>query len=1059
MKLSELSVRRPVLITMAYVLILIVAALFLPSLSTSLYPTVDLPVIGIIVKLDTSTEPEQVELQIAKELENAVSSVDDLKKITSTSSSTNCMVVLEFEFGTDLDEAQNDVDDAIAMTTSDFPDWVESTTTLQFDVSQNSTFMVLVLSGPGTNSDKYNYADNTLSPMFERINGVSQVSITGASDDVYEVQVDPIKLESYNITLAQVSSALASTNVQSSGGTVTQNGLDYQISVDERYKDLNSISNTVITTLDGVDIHISEVANVVITSEDDSNLSYLDGKPVITLRLSNDSDTNATDIAKEVYKRLPEIRASLPKGYDLNVQRDETTMISDTMDEVTTSAIEGVILAALVIFIFLRNLKATFIISLSMPISILITLAIMSIADISINSMSMAGLILGIGMIVDASVIILENTFKYREKGYGTVTSAIFGSYNMSNAIIASTLTTICVFIPLIIYKNQLEMIGNMFQDLIYTVCISLISSLFVAFTLVPALTGSILRVNTRTQKPLKNRFLRWIDNGMAKFEKKMENAYAGVLNYLLSHRLLFIVFLVLMLAFSFIKFSGVGMSLTPTMTTDDSVGISLTLPSGTDKEVTKNELFSVYEKLLDTLPQEAYTSVSIDVGDMMGMGSSSENEGSIEIDMPDIEDQTYDTSEIKDLVRPLLKGNPDASWTFNEGRGPGSDSAVDVAVSSASSEDALDTVNQIKAIIDTYVPEATNTATDLSNGSPKVTVVVDKEKASSLGVSVSDVASLLYYALSGSTASTITAVSSDNTYDLDVTISDDAITDVDAVGSLLVSSKNGNIRLDSFCTMSESTSPMTITREDKQRVNHVTMDAAGNYTSSDVQDAVNEALDEHLLLPDGVTVSQEGQMTDFADYAPTLVIIVLLALVLVFAVMAAQFESLIDPFIVFATIPLLLIGVIFIHLWMHQAFSLFSIVGIIALIGTVVNNGIVMVDSINQLVRKKVPVREACLTSARTRLRPILMTTLTDIIGMIPLAFFPGDGAEMMQPIALTFVGGIVTGSFLTLLLSPVLYSIFNKRREKKYQDPHALINEISTFDTEYPNEKNYPV
>jgi multidrug efflux pump subunit AcrB len=278
----------------------------------------------------------------------------------------------------------------------------------------------------------------------------------------------------------------------------------------------------------------------------------------------------------------------------------------------------------------------------------------------------------------------------------------------------------------------------------------------------------------------------------------------------------------------------------------------------------------------------------------------------------------------------------------------------------------------------------------------------------------------------------------------------DTSISSINELGSLLVAGNNGSVRLDTVASFAITSGPSTITRENKLRVNHIEASLADGYSASEVQDKVQTAMDKYLTIPDDLTVEQTGDMQQFESYGPTLVIIILLALLLVFAVMAAQFESLLDPFIIFATIPLLFIGVIFIHITMKQSFSLFSIVGIIALIGVVVNNGIVLVDSINQRVAKHIPVRQACLEAARTRLRPILMTTLTTVFGMVPLAFFPGSGAEMMQPIALTFVGGLTTGAFLTLLLSPVLYSIINKRREKHYEDLSTLANQLIEFDKE---------
>jgi len=1037
--------------TMGYILILVIAAIFALNLQIALYPSADMPVIGVSVSFDEDMDPDLVESQLTKRLENSLTSVTGLDTMTSQTSASSLFVILEFDYGTDLDEAKSDVDDIVSRLASrdSYPDWADTPTVMKFDMSSSTMFMRLILTGPGTDEETYNYANDVVSSYFLRIEGVSQVSVSGASTNEYRVEVDPLKLEAYGIPMSSVLSAVSASNVQGSGGSLTENGYDYQISLDARYRSIEEIEETVITTINGYRVRIKDIGKVVVTEPSGGRQSYRDGEKVIRISLSNESDANATTVAKAVYADLPDIQASLPEGYSLYVDRDETEMISSTISEVYSSAVEGVLLAALVIFFFLRSIKPTIIISLSMPVSILVTLGVMALCDITVNVISMAGLILGIGMLVDASIVILENTVKYREKGWGSAASAILGSHNMMNAIVASTLTTICVFVPLIIYKNKLEMIGQMMQDLIYTVCISLGVSLVVAVTLVPALSGSILKINTRTQKPLKNKLLKALDDAGAAFENFLEDSYVKLLDFFLNRRLLLIVLLILLLIISIMGISSLGMQLTPSMDTDDNVSFSLKLPSGTTQDVTREEIFRAYGVILDTLPSDAYTSVSLDVG--------SSNSGSVTIYLPDITEQKYSATDVRNMVLPAIQGNPDATWTYGSGRNFSS-SAISVEVKSNSSEKSLEACNEIAAIIDSYVPEATNVSTDLSNGSPKVNVEVDKELASDLGVSMSEVSNVLAYALAGKTATQLTTFSDDTTYNLKLWVDESFMDSVSAVGSLLVNSNSGLVRLDSIAELSEDTAPMTIRREDKQRVNRVTASAVDGYPTSAVQASVDRAIEEHYTQIDGVTITQNGDMQQFSEYMPTFVMIIVLALVLVYAVMAAQFESLMDPFIIFATIPLLMIGVVAIHKMMGMSFSMFSLIGIVSLIGTVVNNGIVMVDTINGLVAKKLPVYDCCLAAAKTRLRPILMTTLTTVLGMVPMAFFPGDGGEMMQPIAVTFLGGIMTGAFLTLLLTPVLYSIVNTRREKRYNNPESLQNQLIAFDERFPNG-NYDV
>ena len=1040
MKISELSVRRPVLMTMVYVLIAIIAVVYLMNIEIALYPETDMPMISIMTSC-AGADSELVEQQVTRQLEDALSSVENLESMTSMSTSDSSIVLLEFDYGSDLDEAEEDIDAAITMVSRMLPDWADSPQVLRMDSIGSSTVMTLSLSGPYDTSTLQQIAEDDIAPLLERVQGVAEADAFGGGERKYEVQVHADRLQAYGLSFSDIMSALSSSNIQASGGQVLEGGVNYQISVDERFTTLDEIAGTLVKRVGDTVIRISDLADVVMTEEDSPRRSYVDGQPIVMISITAESDANETTVAQAVRSALPSIIQTLPDDLTLTIQRDSTEMIVDTMGEVYNSAWQGVLLAALVIFLFLRGFRTTLIISLSMPICILITLMCMSLAGITVNSMSMAGLILGIGMIVDASIIILENTYSFRLKGEPSAVAAILGSKDMFNAILASTLTTICVFLPLLVFKDDLGMIGVMFQDMIVTVCLSLACSLFVAMTLVPALCGSILRFDTRTQRPLKSKTLRWLDEGLAKAEDRLRDAYEVVLSYFLDHRAMLLVPLVLLLILSMTSLSDIGLSLTPQMTTDDEVTLSLTLPTGTDGEVTGDRIFDMQEKLLGLLPADAYESISLEIG--------SSNTGSITISLPDITRQKYTAGEVEDMIRPLLaQSDADEQWLFSSGRGMGG-SAIDVEIRSDDTLLAQEVADEIVDILRS-VEGTDNVESDLGEGSPAYYIRLRDDVAKDLGVTAQQVSSTLATAISGSSATELTTFSSDTTYDLDVVLYDEDIDDIDALNSLLIPTSAGTyVRLDTVADLERSTTPVTITREDRQRVNHVTASILDGYASSEVQEAVDRELAERLVVPEGVTISQGGEMTDLAGYVPVLVAIVLLALFLVYAVMAAQFESLVDPLIIFATIPLLMVGVVFIHTTWGQAFTLFSFVGIVALIGVVVNNGIVLVDWINHLVRTgKMDVRAACISAARSRLRPILMTTLTTILGLIPLAFFPGEGTEMIQPIALTFVGGITTGAFLTLLLSPVLYSILNSRRATRVANPDSLQNQLARFD-----------
>ena len=1032
--------------TMIYILIMVIAMVFLPRMEIALYPDIDLPVITVFVDCGDAG-PEEIEQQVAKELEDRFSSLENLDQIMTISSDGSCMAILQYDFGTDLDDSERDLNSAITILSQILPDWTETPQYFRLDSMGAGTALRLSLTSDSMSLDDLKMlGETTVSPLIERIDGVGQVSVRGGSDIEYHIDVDPNRLEAYGISLTQIISAIASDNIQATGGQITESGMNLQVAADARYTQFSDIGNTVIAKVDGYPVRVNDVATVLqSTDKNNRSESYLGNERIVTIDVTNDSDSNATTVATAVLAQLDSIRAELPEGVSLELLNDSTEMIKSTMSEAFNSLYQGVILAALIIWLFLRGIKTTIIISLSMPICVLITMMLMSIFDVTINAMSMSGLILGIGMIVDASIVILENTYSYRLLGEKSAVAAILGSKNMFNAIFASTLTTICVFVPIIIFKNDLEFLGIMFQDIVITICISLACSLFVAVTLVPALCGSILRINTRTQKPLKLRWMKRIDDACINFENSMKRGYVRVLAYFMRHRLLLIVLLVLLLAFCLKLFPLLGFDLMPQQTTDDEVTLELELAQGTAIDVTREYVMDMYENIVSVLPEDSYESIQLFIG--TGMLTTAENSGSITIKLPDITEQTISATEVQNLIRPFTTADPNAPWLF-ESSSAGSISAIDVEIHSDEMGDAKYVADQVMAIMHEHVPGAVNIDSDADNGAPKINIAIDKDLAADYGITVSTITTVLQTAISGTTSSTISTFDSTETYDVVVEIDPETIMTVDQLGQLLIPSTSGMIRLDTIAQFERTTTPVSIMREDRVRINHVTADLLDGYAASDVQNELDKALSQYLVLPEGVTIEQGGQMSEMAGYMGTLIGIVALALFLVYAVMAAQFESLVDPFIIFATIPLLMIGVIGIHLAYGQSFSLFSIVGIVALIGVVVNNGIVLIDCINRLVKQKVPVRQACLQAAYGRLRPILMTTLTTILGLIPMAFFPGEGAEMLQPIALTFTGGITTGAFLTLLLSPVLYSIFNGRREKRYDDPESLTNQLREYD-----------
>ncbi|GHV28376.1 acriflavin resistance protein [Spirochaetia bacterium] len=1040
MDISELSVRKPVTVTMLYILVCVIAAVFIPRLGIALYPSVSAPNVNVRTTY-SNVGPEEVDKTVTKPIYNALRRIADVKTITSRSSTGSSQVQLEFGYNKDMDEAVADITAALARVTNSLPDGCNAPTVFRFSMSAMPIMRMAVM-GDMSLDELRLIAEETVQPLLERVSGVASADIMGGVSKEIHIDVNNNRLEAYGLTLQSITSALAARNIQTSNGTMTHGTTDYEIITDEYFKSLDDIRNTILSTNSGAaSIRLDDVAEVYEGTDKIGRRVYINGEPGIYISITNESGTNPSTISKGVHAILPEIEDSLPKGLSVTILSDDTSLIDSTMAEVYSSGIQGAVLAMLIIFLFLRNFRSSLIIGLSIPISIVITLMVMAIMDLTINMMTMSGLILGMGMTVDSSIVILENINKRRGWGEKSAVAAIFGSRNMVLAIIASTATTVCVFVPVLLYRAELEMYGMMFQELILTVVVSLIVSLIVSVTLVPALAGSIVRIYTRTQKPLRFKPFVIADKIFSSVIKNLENGYAVSLRFCLKNRLIVLVLVFALLIPSLQRLSGTGMNLTPSSQADDQVNINITAPVGTTAALVRQYLFDFQEIITGEIPRDAYNTIVINTG-----GS---NSGSIQINLPKLREQKITAREIQSALTPFLTRWSDVRIAFSSGRGPGGgqgSGGVNIKVISDDIGSMTVVSDAIVALLKNNVPQALNPASALDSGSPRYEVRIDTDAASAAGVNVNTISALLKTAITGTTATTYHIGGDD--VSIVVSLAESDLAAPADLGAIIIQTANGLMTLDNFISYREGISPQQIQREEGVRVNRVTASLAPGAVATELQARVERLVNENIVLPDTVKLEYQGDARDIQRFGGAFLVVILLAVFLVFCVMAAQFESLVDPFIIFASIPLLAIGVMAVYRLTGQTMSLYSLVGIVALVGIVVNNGIVLVDFTNQLVERKTPVFEACVGAGRNRLQPILMTTLTTVLGMVPIAFFPGEGAESMQPICLTIVGGLLSGSLMTLFVSPILYSLLNKRREKRFNDPESLVNQLEEVD-----------
>ena len=722
----------------------------------------------------------------------------------------------------------------------------------------------------------------------------------------------------------------------------------------------------------------------------------------------------------------------------IEVLSDSTQLIKDSLSSVSSQAIGGAVLAVIILFLFLRSLKATLVVAVSIPTSIIFTITLMYFFGLTLNLMTLAGLALGVGLLVDNSIVILENIYRYREKGAKLKPAAIFGTGEMINAIVSATLTTICVFLPIALFRNQLDFIGELFTDLAFTVVISLLSSLFVALFLVPVLSSHYFPLSNPNQKTLKgfwkgaDALLDWLLSGL-------DRAYKRALAFTLKHKAVTLSAIVLVFAASLLILRQTGFKLMPNQQMD-SVQLNARLPLGTSLDTTR-EIVREFENII-TRDVTGYKDIIV----TLGQGGNS-NQGRITLNLPPFRDRERSAEEIQDQLRSYFDLFPGVEFSFRTGGMGGmmGGAPIDIRVRSNNTAQGSETAEQIRRILQEEVPEALDPQINISEGLPQVNVVIDRERAYSFGLDMAAIGQEIRANMEGVTATRFR--SGGKEYDILLILDEKDKQDLAALNRITVPNSRGiPIPLYSFASFERTTGPVNIRRFNQARQIIISAGLKPGARITDVEPRIRALLDEKIPKADDVLIEFSGEYSDLMKYGRIFAGIILVAVLLVFGVMAAQFESFVDPFIIFLSIPLTLIGVLGIHWIMGLSLSLFTAVGMVMLVGIVVNNGIVLIDYTNLLRRRGIALLDACVEAGGNRLRPILMTTLTTILSLVPVAFLRGEGSELIQPIAVTVIGGLSVSTLLTLFFVPVFYASVNRfgerisfkrdeRRRRKYE------------------------
>jgi HAE1 family hydrophobic/amphiphilic exporter-1 len=972
--------------------------------------------------------PLEMEELITRPIEQAVSAVPGLTRIESSSSEGNSQVRLNFDWGKDLAEATDEVRTRMDRIRGRLPEDADNPTIFKFD-SNVLPVMQIGVEGDFDPVTLREVAERELAPRFERVDGVAGVGVEGGLRRQILVELSKEKITALNLGVDRVVSTLRLENQNTPLGEVDQGDSTYLLRSQGQFQSLEDIRNLVVLTRDGVPVYLRDIAEVKDTTEERRNFMRINGKPGVQIQVQKQSGKNTVQVADGIRREVERINQEVPR-VQLFVMQDNAVYIERAIKNVQEHAMIGGILVVLIIFAFLRDWRSTLIVSTSIPISVIGTFALLYFGGYTLNTMTFGGLALGIGMIVDAAIVVLENTHRHLHMGKDKMTAAIDGSEEVWSAILASTLTHIAVFIPLLFLSGTASIL---FGQLSIVVIFSLAMSLFVAVTIVPVLCSRWLKTpeEEAAATGVMARFFRLSERAL----EGMDERYRRVIHVALSHRPTVIASAAALIMLSVVLYPRISSELLP-QTDEGEVNINAELGVGTRVELTENVLLQL-EKMVEEYVPEKVTMITSGGGGGGGRGggNSGSHRGQIRVVLTPRDQRERTNEEIAIALRRQLAGLPGVviranpsggNWQMTRllGGGNNNDSRLSLEIRGHDLDDARRIARDARDLMES-TPGLADVNIGREEGRPEIAIRVDRPKAAMLGLSVSSVASTIQTNVAGTTAAQFRERG--NEYPIVVRLREEDRGQLADVGDVLLSTPNGQVvPAKNVMAVNREAGPVQIDRNNMERITRVNADT--EIPISDAVAAVQARIGELRLPPDfsaGFGPQYEEQQRSFNQ----LRLVLILAVLLVYAVMASQYESLRDPFIIMFSIPVASIGVVLALLLTNTSFSMQAYIGVIMLAGIVVSNAILLVDYINTLRRRdKMPIREAVEVGGRTRLRPILMTSVATMLGLVPMALGLGEGGELQAPLARVVIGGLLASTLVTLVLVPAVYTLFEE-------------------------------
>ncbi|MCL6635505.1 MAG: efflux RND transporter permease subunit [Peptococcaceae bacterium] len=1019
MKLVDFSVDRPVTIVMIILGLLVLGMFSLNFLSIDLLPEITNPAITISASYP-GAGPQEVEHDVTKIIESGVGTIANVEKITSTSQTGSSQVQMQFAWGTNMDTALADVRARLELVKRRLPDAVDSVSVFKFDTNM-MPIMNVALAGSLDQATLKKMVDDTIQPALERVEGVAAVTVRGGLTREVEVLVSPMKLQQYGLGINQVIQTLQGENVDVAGGIIPKGQKNYVVRGLGKYENIEQLKNVPIPLPQGGFIHVGDLAEVKDTFARQDSYTLLNGKPAVSLSIQKQSGANTVNVADKVKKELARLQDQLPGNITFALAMDQSETIKNSINDVARTTMIGGCLAVVVLLVFLRNVRTTLVIALSIPFAVITTFTLMYFNKMTLNMMSMGGLSLGVGHMVDYSIVVLESIYRHRKSGKPAREAAKTGASEVATAVIASAITVAVVFLPMIFVKG---LAGQIFKQFALTVAFSQLAALFVSLTLIPLICSRLFgRLEDGGQG---DRWWHRLFRKSGVWYDSLDSKYRDLLVWSLRKRMLVVAVASAVTVASLFLAPFVGTEFMPSQDSGQFT-VDVQLPNGTVLGET-GKVMNRIGGIVAQVPEVENILTTVGGGRSFFGGTQTEV-GQLSVRLKPKAERKRTTDQIVEDIRGKVRGFPGATIRVSaSSSGMGilsrafSGRPIEITIKGDDLNQLAQLAKQVTAVVN-GVEGTRQVQNSMEAGRPELQIQFDREKIAQNNLTVGQVSQVLKVAGDGQVVSTMdeegTAV------DVRLMLSPEARSSTASLENLFVSQGGVQLPLTQLSRFVEGEGPNVINRASMSRVAYVYGDYAGRDLGS-IQKDIRAGIDR-IPLPAGYIIQYGGQQQDMAESFKSLGLALTLALLLVYMVMAGQFESLLYPFCIMFSIPVSVTGVVLSLLLTGRAFSMPAYIGVIMMSGIVVNNAIVLVDYINTLKKRGLARNEAIVAAGPVRLRPILMTALTTLFGMLPLALGLGEGTETQAPMATVVIGGLFVSTFLTLVIVPVVYTLFD--------------------------------